>query len=63
MKIDPEAAGDAEMLQDMVMIAFNEAHKKVESESQKIMGGMLGGLGLPPACSKRCPTSRSRWHG
>ena len=28
--IDPEAAGDAEMLQDMVMAAFNEAHKKVE---------------------------------
>jgi DNA-binding YbaB/EbfC family protein len=48
VKIDPEAAGDAEMLQDMVMVAFNEAHKKVESESQKIMGGMLGGLGLPP---------------
>ncbi len=46
--IDPEAAGDAEMLQDMVMIAFNEAHKKVEAESQKIMGGMLGGMGLPP---------------
>ena len=46
--IDKEAAGDAEMLQDMVMIAFNEAHKKVEAESQKIMGGMLGGMGLPP---------------
>ena len=30
VKIDPEAAGDAEMLQDMVMVAFNEAHKKVE---------------------------------
>jgi DNA-binding YbaB/EbfC family protein len=48
VKIDPEAAGDAEMLQDMVMVAFNEANKKVEAESQKIMGGMLGGLGLPP---------------
>jgi nucleoid-associated protein EbfC len=48
VKIEAEAAGDAEMLQDMVMVAFNEAHKKVESESQKIMGGMLGGLGLPP---------------
>jgi nucleoid-associated protein EbfC len=48
VKIEPEAAGDAEMLQDMVMVAFNEAHKKVEAESQKIMGGMLGGLGLPP---------------
>ena len=46
--IDPEAAGDAEMLQDMVMAAFNEAHKKVEEQSQQKMGGMLGGMGLPP---------------
>lgn len=46
--IDPEAAGDAEMLQDMVMAAYNEAHKKVEEESQQKMSGMLGGMGLPP---------------
>ena len=46
--IDPEVAGDVEMLQDLVMAAFNEAIKKVEAESQKIMGGMLGGMGLPP---------------
>jgi hypothetical protein len=46
--IDPEAAGDVEMLQDMVMAAFNEAAKKVEAESQQKMGGMLGGMGLPP---------------
>src|SRR3954451_22422899 len=48
VKIDPEVAGDVEMLQDMVMAAFNEAHKKVDEESQAKMGGMLGGLGLPP---------------
>jgi DNA-binding YbaB/EbfC family protein len=48
VKIDPEAAGDVEMLQDMVMAACNEAHKKVEDETQQKMGGMLGGLGLPP---------------
>jgi len=46
--IDPEAAGDAEMLQDLVLAAFNEAHKKVEDVTQKKMSGMLGGLGLPP---------------
>lgn len=46
--IDPEAAGDVEMLQDMVMAAFNEASKKVEAESQQKMSGMLGGMGLPP---------------
>ena len=46
--IDPEVAGDVEMLQDMVMAAFNEASKKVDEESQAKMGGMLGGMGLPP---------------
>ena len=46
--IDPEAAGDAEMLQDMILAAFNEAYKKVEEQSQAKMSGMLGGMGLPP---------------
>src|SRR3712207_3906081 len=46
--IDPEAAGDAEMLQDMVMAVFNEAHQKVEEQAQGKMSGMLGGMGLPP---------------
>ncbi len=46
--IDAEAAGDVEMLQDMVMAAFNESVKKVDEETQAKMGGMLGGLGLPP---------------
>jgi nucleoid-associated protein EbfC len=48
VKIDPEVAGDVEMLQDMVMAAFNEATKKVDEEAQGKMGGMLGGMGLPP---------------
>jgi DNA-binding YbaB/EbfC family protein len=48
VKIDPEAAGDAEMLQDMVLAACNDAFEKVEQESQSKLGGMLGGLGLPP---------------
>ena len=48
MKIDPEVAGDVEMLQDLVMAACNEATKKVDEETQKKMSGMLGGLGLPP---------------
>src|ERR1700694_907090 len=48
VKIDPEVAGDVEMLQDMVMAACNEAAKKVDEESQKKMSGMLGGMGLPP---------------
>ena len=48
VKIDPEVAGDVEMLQDMMLAAFNEAGKKVDEESQQKMSGMLGGLGLPP---------------
>ena len=48
VRIDPEAAGDVEMLQDMVLAAVNEAAKKVDEEAQSMMGGMLGGLGLPP---------------
>ena len=46
--IDPEAATDIEMLQDMVAAACNEASKKVDEESKAKMGGMLGGMGLPP---------------
>jgi hypothetical protein len=48
VKIDPEVAGDVEMLQDLILAASNEAFKKAEAESQQKMSGMLGGLGLPP---------------
>lgn len=48
VKIDPEVAGDVEMLQDLVVAACNEAVKKVEEEAKQKMGGLLGGLGLPP---------------
>jgi DNA-binding YbaB/EbfC family protein len=48
VKIDPEVAGDVEMLQDLFMAACNEAAKKVDDETQKKVGGMLGGMGLPP---------------
>ena len=48
VKIDPEVAGDVEMLQDLVLAACNDAVKKVDDESQRKMSGMLGGLGLPP---------------
>lgn len=48
VKIDPEVAGDVEMLQDMVLAACGEAVKQVEAQIQSKMGGMLGGMGLPP---------------
>ncbi|HUA61650.1 MAG TPA: YbaB/EbfC family nucleoid-associated protein [Verrucomicrobiae bacterium] len=48
VKIDPEVAGDVEMLQDMVLAAHSEAVKRVEDEIKQKMSGMLGGMGLPP---------------
>jgi nucleoid-associated protein EbfC len=48
VKIDPEVAGDVEMLQDMIVAAANEAVKKVDDQIKQRMGGMLGGMGLPP---------------
>ena len=43
--IDPDAANDVEMLQDLVTAAFNAAAKKVDEQMQSSLGGMLGGLG------------------
>ncbi|HXA50974.1 MAG TPA: YbaB/EbfC family nucleoid-associated protein [Candidatus Acidoferrum sp.] len=48
VKIDPEVAGDVEMLQDLIVAACGEAVKTVEAQIQQKMGGMLGGMGLPP---------------
>jgi nucleoid-associated protein EbfC len=50
VKIDPEIvkSGDVEMLQDMVAAAVNEASRKADESVQSTLGGMLGGMGLPP---------------
>ena len=50
VKIEPEIvqSGDLEMLQDMVAAAVNEANRKVDEAMQSTLGGMLGGMGLPP---------------
>jgi DNA-binding YbaB/EbfC family protein len=48
VKIDPEVAGDVEMLQDLVLAASNEAVKKVDEAVQQKTSGVLGGMGLPP---------------
>jgi nucleoid-associated protein EbfC len=48
VRIEPEVAGDVEMLQDMIVAASNEAVKKVDEAVKGKMGGMLGGMGLPP---------------
>ena len=48
IEIDEEVLQDRDMLQDMVRGAVNEAAKRVDDETQSKMGGMLGGMGLPP---------------
>ena len=43
--IEPEAAKDVEMLQDLVTAAFNAAAKKADEQMQSSLGGLLGGMG------------------
>ena len=47
--IDPEVVSkeDVEMLQDLIVAALNDAHRKAEEEMQSKMGGMMGGLKIP----------------
>ena len=47
--IDPELLkGDAEMIEDLITVAANDAAGKVEAAMQQRYAGMAGGLGLPP---------------
>ncbi|MEK7829818.1 MAG: YbaB/EbfC family nucleoid-associated protein [Acidobacteriota bacterium] len=47
IKIDPEAASDIEMLQDLIVAAINECGRKVDEVMQSKLGGALGGLNIP----------------
>ena len=42
--IDPE---DAETLEDLVVVAFNDAVKKAQEASSKRMGAVTGGMKIP----------------
>ena len=46
--IDPSAAADTEMLQDLVVAAVNEAMEMAKQLAAKKMQAVAGGLGLPP---------------
>ena len=49
VEIDDSLVGDdKEMLEDLVVAAFNDALRKVEATVQEKMSGMASGLGLPP---------------
>ena len=49
IRIDPEAVSkeDVEMLQDLILAAMNDAHRKVDEEMNQQMSGMMGGLKIP----------------
>jgi hypothetical protein len=48
VRIDPEAAGDPEMLQDLVVAAVNEAMERSKEMAATKMQSVASGLGLPP---------------
>ena len=49
VKIDPSLAGqsDVEMLEDLIVVAVNDAQKKATELAQEEMGKIPGGMNLP----------------
>ncbi len=50
IKIDPSIVDpkEVDVLEDLVVAAFNDAKKKVEDASHAAMSKATGGMGLPP---------------
>jgi DNA-binding YbaB/EbfC family protein len=49
LKIDPEVVSkdDVDMLQDLIVAAINDAHRRVDEALANQMQGMMGGMKLP----------------
>lgn len=49
LRLDPDVVSkdDVAMLQDLIIAAVNDAHRKVDDELKRSVGGMMSGLGLP----------------
>ncbi len=47
VEIDPEAAEDVELLQDLVTAAVNDAATKVQEMAGQKLGSLTGGLKIP----------------
>ena len=49
LRIDPTVVSkdDVEMLQDLILAAINDAHRKVDEQLGQSMSGLMGGLKLP----------------
>jgi len=45
--IDPSLTADREMLEDLLVAAFNDAARKVEATVAEKMSGLTAGMGLP----------------
>lgn len=47
--LDPEVVSkdDVQMLQDLIVAAINDAHRKVDEAMSQQMGGMMGGMKIP----------------
>ena len=48
VRIEPSALADAEMLEDLIAAAINDAVNKANAESEKRMSAATAGLPLPP---------------
>ena len=49
VRLDPSIVSkdDVEMLQDLIVAAVNDAHRKVDAQMGQSMSGLLGGLKIP----------------
>ena len=47
VSIDPSLTSDREMLEDLLVAAFNDAARKVETTISEKMGALTAGMGLP----------------
>jgi DNA-binding YbaB/EbfC family protein len=49
VEIDPSVPlDDREMIEDLIAAAINDAAQRVESETQRRMSSLMGGMNLPP---------------
>lgn len=48
VRIDPSVLTDAEMLEDLIAAAYNDAVNKVNAESQAKMSAATAGMPIPP---------------
>jgi len=48
VRIDPDALSDAEMVQDLMVAAVNEALEKSKQMASEKMSALTAGMGLPP---------------